>query len=164
VPYDSSEAYRRFVLAGPTVIPEFAQALESDDRKDRFMIADVLWKLTVIKKWPEAYGFVVEQLRKRPSPEVAGWLLYSVAHRGIADYPEVAVHAARYVHDETFVIEKGSYPPKLRKWRVCDFAAYVLQFVSRRDFGLTMFHVPDDRWEEGLGKAREWARNELGAM
>ena len=161
--YDYSLAGDRFAFAGPSIVPEFKQALEDRNPKNKQLAGIGLRSVTVSEKWPEAYRFIIDRLKQLPKSDEAKWLLYALAHDGVEKYPELIPYAAYYLNDESYVVSviaaTENAAPEY-KFRDCDYACYILQMVTKNDFGAKEWHVSNDAVE----KAREWVRANPGKV
>ena len=157
--YDYAATAMRFRYAGPAVLPELSRALEA--KEGRFMARAALRPFTEQDKWPEAYAFIEERFKRGPSSEEAGCLIYAVAHKGLAEHPELIPYVARYLDDETYVLHRFLQDPENKhKILVRDLACLALQEASGEDWGVGPTWVASP---EAIVKAKAWIkRNNSG--
>ena len=146
-----NNAYVRFSLAGPTVLPEVLKLLNSDNDEIRHMGGYCLHELCSKEKWPGIFDVVLNRLEQPLGDRESGQLLLAIAHDGIKDNVKAVSIVERYLNNITYVmtISNGR---KSQDLRICDLATYILQEASGANFGAYWHSVSD----EALGRARKW--------
>jgi hypothetical protein len=168
------DAAYRFFLAGPVVVAELAEVLESGDRSEQSLAGVALDHLTGIHKWPEASAYVAYRIRCLPPSGEAAQLLRAMDYamdavrlrRAMGQTNDrekppwdrsLAGFVARYVWDEAFFVEvrlSSSQRSIVQHVKVCHLAARVLQGLTGENFGIEGGDTP---WA-AVEAARRWAQ------
>jgi hypothetical protein len=157
--YDVFDAYLRFRFAGPSVVPEFTQALESEERGDRYIAAVALLKLSENDKWPEVFTYIADRIKRLPKGDEAGMLLYAMAHDGAHSYKDLVPYVANYLNDSALVtnVSWTNFNERhTQELQTKHLACLVLQLLTGENFGAQK--APTKITQEHVDRAKTWAQ------